>query len=201
MRNRLPARTSKFDLTLNLREMLGSGNQPAGLEGMIEYSLDLFDPATVELIAARFMRLLEQAVVTPDEHLHRLCVLDDAERHELLDEFNATTHPVPQETIPELFEAQVVRRPRCRGDCVWTASLSYRDLNARANQLAHHLVSLGVHRETLVGVCVDRSFAMVAALLAILKAGAAYVPIAPELPAAPAEHADRGSRPPAHADH
>ena len=105
------ARTSKFDLTLNLRERVGPGKQLAGIEGLIEYDLDLFDAATVESIAARFVRLLEHAVATPDERLHRLCVIDDVERHELLTGINATAYPVPQGTIPELFEAQVARDP------------------------------------------------------------------------------------------
>ena len=102
---------SKFDLTLGLSESLGPGKEPDGIEGVIEYSRDLFDQSTVELIGTRFVRLLEQAATSPDERLHRLHVLEPAERHELLEGFNATACPVPEATLPELFEAPVARDP------------------------------------------------------------------------------------------
>ena len=101
----------------------------------------------------------------------------------MLEVFSDTVHPVPEATLPELFEAQVARDPDAVALVCGATSLSYGDLNARANRLAHHLICLGVGPDALVGVCLDRSFDMVAALLAILKAGAAYVPIASELPA------------------
>ncbi len=179
----LAGTTSKFDLTLSLHDVAGPGKEPCGIDGVIEYSVNLFEPSTIETIAARLVRLLEQAAARPDDRLHRFRVLEDTERHRLLDEFNATASAVPETTITELFEAQVARDPDAVALVMGPESLSYRDLDARANQLAHHLISLGVRPETLVGVCLDRSFDMVAAILGIVKAGAAYVPIAPELPA------------------
>ena len=174
---------SKFDLTLGLSESFGPGKEARGIEGVIEYSRDLFDTSTIETISTRFTRLLEHAAASPDERLHRLHVLEPAEQRELLEGFNPTACPVPTATIPALFEAQVAHDPKAVALVCGATSLSYEDLNARANRLAHHLISLGVGPEALVGVCLDRSFDMVTALLAILKAGAAYVPIASELPA------------------
>ncbi len=175
---------SKFDLLLSLSESLGPGKKPAGIGGTLEYSSDLFDASTADSIVARFIRLLDEASRDPDTPLHRLSVLDRLEREKLLEGFNATACPVPQRSVPELFESWVVRNPEAVALISETVSLCYGDLNTQANRLAHHLVSLGVGPETLVGICIDRSVAMVAALLAILKAGAAYVPIAPDLPAA-----------------
>ena len=174
--------TSKFDLMLSVGEAMGPGGEPAGIDGVLEYSRDLFDQSTVEMIRARFIRLLEQAATSPDERIHRLSVLAPDERHEMLEGFNATAFPISEETIPELFEAKVARDPDAVALICGTESLSYRKLNARANRLANHLISLGVRRETLVGVCLERSLDMVAVLLGILKAGAAYVPIALDLP-------------------
>ena len=173
---------SKFDLTLGLSESLGPGKEPDGIEGVIEYSRDLFDQATVELIGTRFVRLLEQAATSPDERLHRLCVLEPVERHELLEGFNATACPVPESTLPELFEAQVARDPDAVAVVSGAVSLSYRELNTRANRLAHHLISLGVEPESVVAVYMERSPEMLVALLSILKAGAAYLPLDPENP-------------------
>ncbi len=93
-----------------------------------------------------------------------------------------TAWPVPATTLPDLFEAQVARDPDAVALIFGTQSLDYGELNARANRLAHHLIGLGVGPESLVGVCLDRSFDLVTALLAILKAGAVYLPFDPELP-------------------
>ena len=174
---------SKFDLTLALVESSGSDREPGGIVGEFEYSRDLFDTRTIETISARFTRLLEEATAKPDAPLHRLGILEAAERQELLEAFNATDSLAPERSLSELFEARVARDPEVVALVCGAASLSYGELNARANRLAHHLIGQGVGPEALVGICLDRSFDMVAALLAILKAGAAYVPIDPDLPA------------------
>ncbi len=179
----LVGNVSKFDLTLSLSERWGPGKEPRGIEGLLEYSQDLFDSQTANSMAARFTRLLAQGAARPDERLHNLCVLAAAERHKLLEGFNLTACPVPERSVPGIFESWVVRKPEAVALISGTVSVSYRELNTQANRLAHHLMSLGVGPETLVGICIDRSVAMVATLLAILKAGAAYVPIAPDLPA------------------
>ena len=103
---------------------------------------------------------------------------------ETLGACDATAWPVPETTLPDLFEAQVARDPDAVALIFGTQSLDYGELNARANRLAHHLIGLGVGPESLVGVCLERSVEMVVALLAILKAGGAYVPLDPDYPAA-----------------
>jgi len=162
---------------------LGAGGQPLGIEGELEYSVDLFERETVEAIAARFVRLLEGAVASPDVPLHQLEILGPGERQMLLESFNATARPVPEATLPELFEAQVARAPQATALVFGEESLTYQELNVRANRLAHHLIGLGVGPESLVGICLERSIEMVVALLSILKAGGAYLPIAVDLPA------------------
>ncbi len=106
----------------------------------------------------------------------------------LLEGFNATAHPVPQATLPGLFEAQAERTPDAVAVIFEGRELSYGELNARANRLAHHLIGLEVGPETLVGVCLERSAEMVVALLGILKAGGAYLPLDPEYPEARLAH-------------
>src|SRR5262249_6878874 len=110
-------------------------------------------------------------------------LLTPKERRQLLFEWNVTTAcDVPQVTLPALFEAQVERTPDAVAVVFEKQQLSYRGLNERANQLAHHLRGLGVGPETLVGICVERSLEMIVGLLGILKAGGAYVPLDPDYP-------------------
>ncbi len=175
---------SKFDLLLSLGESLGPGKEPAGIGGTLEYSTDLFDTKTADSIVARFVRLLEKASRDPDTLLLRLSVLERLEREKLLEGFNATAWPVPETTLPDLFEAQVARNPEAVALIFGTQSLDYGELNARANRLAHHLIGLGVGPESLVAVCLERSVEMVVGLLAVLKAGGAYVPLDPDYPGA-----------------
>ncbi len=173
---------SKFDLTLGLCEGLGPGAQPQGIEGVLEYSGDLFDRETAASIGERFARLLDEATANPDLLLHQLGVPVGAERQMLLEGFNATTSRSPEATLPELFEMQVRHAPEAVALICGTESLTYGELNTRANRLAHHLIDLGVGPESLVGVCLERSVEMVVGLLAILKAGGAYVPLDPDYP-------------------
>ena len=173
---------TKFDLTLGLGERLGPEGEPLGIEGGLQYSVDLFERERVEAMAARFVRLLEAALATPDMPLHRLEILGPEERHMLLKEFNDTARPLPEATLPQLFEAQVERDPQAIALVFGEQSLTYQELNARANRLAHHLIGLGVGPESLVGIALERSFEMVVALLGVLKAGGAYLPMAADLP-------------------
>ncbi len=175
---------AKFDLTLGLGEQRGHDGEPLGIDAGLEYSRDLFEHATAEALGARFVRLLRAAVASPDLMLHKLEILSAPERQILLDRFNATARPVPEMTAPELFEAQAARTPEAVALIVEGHELSYRELNKRANRLAHYLISRGVGPESLVGVCLERSIHMVVALLGILKAGGAYVPLDPEYPEA-----------------
>ena len=180
----LMAQVAKFDLMLSLVERRGPGGEPLGIEGGLEYSLDLFDEGTASAFGVRLARLLAAAVESPDLPLHPLEVLDSGERRLLLEGFNSTARPVPGATLPELFEAQVALTPGAVALSFEGQELSYGELNARANGLAHHLIGLGVGPECLVGVCLERSVEMVVALLGILKAGGAYLPLDPEYPEA-----------------
>src|SRR5262249_53238382 len=154
-------------------EQRGSDGTPAGIEGALEYATDLFERASVEDLAGRLVRLLEAAVAEPEREIGRLDILSAAERHTILHEWNDTAHPLPPATLPELFAAQVDKSPDAIAIMFEEHSLSYGELDARANQLAHHLRDLGVGPEVMVGLCVERSPEMIIGLLGILKAGGA----------------------------
>ncbi|HEV3300843.1 MAG TPA: amino acid adenylation domain-containing protein [Planctomycetaceae bacterium] len=168
---------SAFDLTLSLTEVAGS------LVCEMEYRTDLFDACTIQSMLAHFRVLLESIVEQPEDPISKLPLLTTSERHQLLVEWNETQIDYPKERcIPALFEEQVARTPEAVAVVFETQRLTYRELNARANRLAHHLIGLGVGPETLVGLCIERSLEMVVGLVAILKAGGAYLPLDPEYP-------------------
>ena len=171
------AGTSKFDLTLSLAE------REKRLTGLIEYSTELFDRSTIERMIGHLQTLLEGIVANPDEPISTVPLLTEAERHHLLVEWNDTVSDYPKNfCIHELVEAQVERTPDAIAVQFDGQQLTYRELNSRANQLAHYLQGLGVGPEKLVGICVERSFEMVVGLLGILKAGGAYLPLDPAYP-------------------
>nr|WP_256868373.1 condensation domain-containing protein [Candidatus Entotheonella palauensis] len=138
----------------------------------------------VELIRKCFEQLLTSAVSTPEVPVHALELLSAHERTQVLEDFNATAHAVPEVTLVEFFEAQVARTPEAPAVIMDETTVSYAELNAQANCLAHVLIDLSVGPESLVGVCLERSVELVAALLGILKAGGAYVPLDPAYPQA-----------------
>lgn len=172
-------RTAKFDL------QLGLDDRPEGLTGRFIYNTDLFDTATVALLKTRWLQLLDRIATAPTT---RLCDLTTAvwktqEGSQPPPSWNATHTNYPRDSaIHTLFEEQVRRTPAAPALVLGTASLSYDELNRRANRLARHLQKLGVTGEMPVGVCVERSLEMVVALLAILKAGGAYAPLDPAYP-------------------
>ena len=173
----LESTTAKFDLTLSLTEMGSS------LRGFIEYSSDLFDRPTMARMARHFMTLLRGIAAHPDEPLASLPLLTQAGRRRLLVEWNSTDSRYPRQLcIHQLFEAQAQRSPRAVAVEWEGRRLTYAELNGRANQLARFLQKLGIGPEQLVGVCLERSLEMVIALLAVLKAGAAYLPLDPKYP-------------------
>ena len=174
--------SAKFDLSLSLAERRGADGSPAGIEGALEYASDLFDRSSVEAIAGRLVRLLEGAVADPERAIGRLDILGADERHTILREWNATARAVPGATLPELFAAQVARTPEADAVVFEDERLSYGELDARSSQLAHHLRGLGVGPEVVVGLCIERSLAMLVGLLGILKAGGAYLPLDPDYP-------------------
>ena len=169
---------SKFDLTMFTYE------QPDGLKVLIEYSTDLFEPETIERMFGHFQTLLEGIVANPETPIGELPFLTEAERQQVLVEWNATETEYPKDKcIHTLFEEQVERTPDAVALVFEGEELTYDELNRRANRLAHHLRELGIERETLVAICVERSLEMVVGLLGILKAGGAYVPLDPDYPA------------------
>ncbi|MDV3347375.1 amino acid adenylation domain-containing protein [Leptothoe sp. LEGE 181152] len=169
--------TAKFDLTLSVEET------EQGLITDWEYNSNLFEMATIERMASHFEILLTGFVLDESQRVVTLPLLSEAERHQLLVEWNDTAMPYPEhQCIHDLFEAQVERTPDAVAVSYLDNQLSYRELNTRANQLAHHLRTLGVGPEVLVGLCVERSLDMMVGLLGILKAGAAYVPLDPGYP-------------------
>ncbi|MEV0932503.1 amino acid adenylation domain-containing protein [Streptomyces phaeochromogenes] len=176
----LPA---KFDLDFQIAEQITDDGTPAGLTGLIIYATDLFDPASVEAIARRLLMVLETVTADPSVPVSRVDVLDTAERERILSGWNVTTHEVPRATLAELFEAQVTRTPDATAVVFDGTEVTYGELNARANRLARVLVERGARPEERVAVMMDRSADLVVSLLAVVKTGAAYVPIDPAYPA------------------
>ncbi|MCP4663734.1 MAG: AMP-binding protein, partial [bacterium] len=164
--------TAAFDLTLSLQETA------AGIEGSLEYRTDLFDEVTIRRLAAHFTTLLEGVACDPGRRLSALSLLSPAESHQLTLEWNDTRSDYPRERpIHEHFELAAQRRPDAVAVVFGECSLSYRHLNRRANRLAHHLRALGVRPEVLTGIYLERSAEVVVAILAVLKAGGAYLPL------------------------
>ncbi len=173
----IDAGNTKYDITLALAEI----NQE--LSGTIEYNIDLFNASTIERMAQHFCDVLTNMVHNPTQRLSQLPLLTDAERQQMLIEWNATTTIYPEDScVQELFEQQVERAPDVVAVVYENAQVTYREINRRANQLAHYLRTCGVGPEVRVGICVERSLEMVIGLLAILKAGGAYVPLDPAYP-------------------
>ncbi len=169
--------TTQFDLTLELTET------PHGFSGRVEYATDLFEAATIKRLTDHFQTLLEGVVARPEAHLSELPLLTEPERKQLLVDWNNTSASFPQDQcIHELFEAQAAKTPQAVALVHEDSRLSYAELNAQANRLAHHLRGLGVKPDVRVAICAERSLNMVVGMLAILKAGGAYVPLDPAYP-------------------
>jgi amino acid adenylation domain-containing protein len=169
--------TANFDLTLSMTQA------DASLTASLEYNTDLFEEATIDRMLGHFETLLQGVVANPDQRLSALPLLTEGERQQLLLEWNDTSREYPRDKcIHELFEAHSARDPDAIAVVCHEKSLTYGELNQRANQLAHYLRKLGVEAEVMVGLCVERSLDMVVGLLGILKAGGAYVPIDPAYP-------------------
>ncbi|MBZ4423326.1 non-ribosomal peptide synthetase, partial [Myxococcus sp. RHSTA-1-4] len=167
--------TAQFDLSLTLSQ----GED--GFSGFVAYATDLFEESTIRRLAGHLNALLTCAVASPDRRLRELSLLTEEERHQL-DARNATGKEYPVDCLHGLFEAQAARTPDAIAVVFEDQQLTYRQLDERANRLAHHLRSLGVGPEVPVGIAVERSLELVVGLLAILKAGGAYVPMDPAYP-------------------
>ncbi|MFJ2231331.1 amino acid adenylation domain-containing protein, partial [Streptomyces halstedii] len=175
--------TSRFDVLVEMYERHGESGDPDGIRVHAEFSTDLFDRASVERFLARWVGLLEQAVADPLVPVGRLEVVTGAEREQLLGAWSGSAVAVPDAGPVELFERSVRRSAASVAVECGNRSLTYEELNGRANRLARWLVSRGVGPEQLVGVVLPRSVEMVVAVLAVLKARGAFVPVDPEYPA------------------
>ena len=169
--------TAKFDLTLAME------NTGAELKGVWEYNTDLFDRSTIERLTGNFITLLEALVVNLQQPIFQLPLLTEVEAKELLEEWNATEKEYPfHQCIHHLFEEQAARTPAAVAVVFEGQELTYQELNIQANKLAHYLQSLGVNSEVLVGIYLERSLLVIVGLLAVLKAGGAYIPLDPDYP-------------------
>ncbi|MBJ9974988.1 amino acid adenylation domain-containing protein [Pseudomonas sp. S75] len=168
---------AKFDLSLSL------GERADGFGGQLTYATALFDRATVERYLGYWLQLLQAMAAGDGAVLSKVVLPDIRERQRLLIEFNDTAADYDlEQTVHGLFEAQAARTPERIAVRAEGQALSYRELNAQANRLAHHLIALGVGPDARVAICVERGLSMVVGLLAILKAGGAYVPVDPDYP-------------------
>ncbi|OPF80196.1 non-ribosomal peptide synthetase [Streptomyces antioxidans] len=174
----LPRPAARFDLVL---EFLPRDDGSLGLT--VEFNSDLFDAATIERMAGHLHRLLTAMVGDPGATLVELRMLADAEWHAMLDAWNGPERPAVEATLPGLFAVQVARRPAATAVTRGDAGLSYDEVNRRANRLARLLIAGGAGPERLVALALPRSAELVVVLLAVLKAGAGYLPVDPEYPA------------------
>jgi amino acid adenylation domain-containing protein len=172
-----PTGTSKFDLTLNLAET------PNGLQGVLEYATDLFDASTIERMSNHLLRVLEQVANPSTLPIAQIPLLSESESHDILEGWNiGSPQQVPDTTLVALLEEQAARSPDATAVVFEDSSLTYAELDARANRLAHVLIGRGIGPQDIVALCVERSLEMVVSLLGILKAGAAYLSLDPAYP-------------------
>src|SRR5205823_9714206 len=169
--------TSKGDLFFSLAE------QDGALTGLMEYNTDLFDGRTIERMLGNFGVLLTAVAENPSLRLSELPLLTEAERRQMLRDWNATESDYPRDAcLHHLFEQQAARTPEAVAIVMGGEQITYRSLDDRANQLANYLMQLGAGQESLVGIFLERSIDMVVALLAVLKTGSAYIPLDPAYP-------------------
>ncbi|HXU32536.1 MAG TPA: amino acid adenylation domain-containing protein, partial [Thermoanaerobaculia bacterium] len=179
----LPFAPPKFDLSIGLADRQGR------FGGAIEYALDLFDRETAERWSGVFVALIGRAMADPDRPARDVAALDEVERRQVLIEWNPAADPrgeplvgLPFPSLPELFRAQAAATPLRIAVRRGGEALTYAELDARSDRLARRLVALGARPETLVGVCLPREVSLIVALLAVLKSGAAYLPLDPAYP-------------------
>ena len=170
-------RTATFDLTVELTETEG------GIEGAVEYCTDLYTQETIERMVGHYRQLLVSIKADPLGQVSQLKLLPEAEEQLLIHTFNTTQVTLPKgKTIVDMFEKQLQNCPDAVAVVFEEKQLTYRELNGKANQLAHYLRSMGIKEESLVPICIERSLEMIIGIVGILKAGAAYVPIDPAYP-------------------
>ncbi|MEV8438194.1 amino acid adenylation domain-containing protein [Actinosynnema sp. NPDC051121] len=178
----MKAERSKFDLTFDLVERHVDG-APAGLDGVLAYRTDLFRRATVDSIAQRLVRVLTAVVADPDAPLSDVEVLSPAERHRILVEWNDTARRLDRALVPDMVANRTRQIPGVTAMAASDGELTYRQLGARSNRLARELIRRGAGPEKIVAIAVPRSSDLVVAALAVLKSGAAFLPVDPGHPA------------------
>ncbi|MFF5906416.1 amino acid adenylation domain-containing protein [Streptomyces sp. NPDC012623] len=174
--------SARFDLDIEVHERRDEAGTPVGLDGGIVFAAELFDQLTVETLAARLVRVLEAVTADPAAPVHRIDLLDGAEQRRMLQEWNDTARPVPEATLGDLFRRQADRTPDALALVHEGERISYAELDARTSRLARYLIARGAGPEAVVGVVLDRSVEQVVALLAVVKAGGAYLSIDPGQP-------------------
>ncbi|MGW2130386.1 amino acid adenylation domain-containing protein [Streptomyces coelicoflavus] len=174
---------ARFDLMFRLGERHTADGTPGGIAGVLEYAADLFDRSTARGLADRLVAVLTAAAARPEAPVGALDTLPESDRGRLLVDWNDTGRDLPGDRLPALFRARAARTPHAPALDFGDLTLDYRELDLRSDRLAHVLAARGVGAEDLVAVALPRTDAMVVALLAVLKSGAAYVPIDPEYPA------------------
>ncbi|WP_346345513.1 amino acid adenylation domain-containing protein, partial [Streptomyces sp. SID5643] len=187
-------RAAKFDLDVMVQEAFDADGAPAGVRGSVTVALDLFDAEWAGRIAGAFARVVESLVGAPETRLSGVRILDEVERRRVVSEWNDTAAAVPTALVHEVFGAQVARTPESVAIVADGVSVSYAQLDARANRIAHYLVGQGVGAESVVGLSLPRGVEMVAGILGVWKAGAAYLPIDPAQPTERISYMLRDSR-------
>ncbi|MER6309470.1 amino acid adenylation domain-containing protein [Streptomyces sp. NPDC001657] len=189
------AASAKFDLAFSLTERYDGDGAALGIEGEVEYDTHLFDAATVERLVSSFARLMATAVSAPDRPLSEAPVLSPEQHTLIVEEWNSTERANPPAMLHTLVEAQAVRTPDAEAVLAAGTTLTYRELDEQANRLARHLVELGAGPEGFVALALPRTAETLVAILAVLKAGAAYVPVDPAYPAERVAHILGDARP------
>ncbi|MFC4464298.1 amino acid adenylation domain-containing protein [Streptomyces xiangluensis] len=193
--DRVGTGVAQFDLLLAVADGRADDGTPAGITGHLEYNEDLFDRATAETLVRRLTLLLDALAENPELPLSRVGILEEDERRRILGTWIDTARDVPHATLPALFEAQAARTPDAPAVRHGNRSLSYAELDARANQLARLLIERGAGPEGFVGIALPRTELTLVAVLGVLKSGAAYVPLDPGHPTERLAHLVRDAAP------
>ncbi|MER7666833.1 AMP-binding protein, partial [Streptomyces sp. NPDC096193] len=175
--------TAKFDLFFSLAERRGERGEPQGISGAVEYSSDIYDAPTVQALFERWLHFLDIATTHPDQPLNHIDILTPDEHRRAVVDFNDTVHAVPDASLGELFTRQVAETPDAPAVIDGAATLTYAQLDACANHLAHEVIGRGVRPGDAVGVLLERSIETVTTVLGLMKAGAVYVPLDARYPA------------------
>ncbi|QFS50801.1 non-ribosomal peptide synthetase [Nostoc sphaeroides] len=173
---KIESQTANFDLTLSMVET------EIGIKGGIEYNTDLFDADRISRMLGHFLTLLESIIAHPEQPISDLALLTATENQQILNTWNSNQIYVPQQCIHQLFEVQVEKTPDAVAVVFENEKITYKELNQRANKLAHYLQTQGIKPDILVGICLERSCELVVGILGILKVGGAYLPLDPAYP-------------------